>query len=687
MYLQRMATKYAWDGPAVAVAACPVRGAWMSDGVRLTHMDTGDELNILNTTALAWSDEGLWIGAGGSLMLMTEGRVREEHAVGEPVTAFASGACFYAVAATRAWRRADGRWTPTPDHGCDPVGAAVTPDGLLWLVTSDALRLYDGNGWGTRSVPPPDAAGQWAICYERPLAPESMTLHGMAATSDGHLWLGTSEGLLAYDGHEGWFLLRGSDGLPIENVTRVAAGDEGDLWVGTPDGVCLLDGGRWEYYAGPRWMPNDEVTCLAAVGRDAWVGTAGGTARVARTPYTLEAKAAHFEEQVRDRHNRYGYVTITFLDPPGDAASGKQEVSDNDGLWTAMFVAAESYRYAATGSEDARALARRSMDALLRLEEVTPIDGFPARALMRKGEQDVVQSGGEWHDTPDGEWTWKADTSSDEIDGHFYAFCVYYDLVADEAEKRRIEGVAGRIATHLIDNGHYLVDLDGERTTWGVWAPERLNGDWKPQQGLNSLEILAIYKAAHHLTGDAKFDEAYRDLAIRHHYALNTMDQKLTAPKWVNHSDDELAFLSYYTLLSYETDPGLRAIYLAGLERSWRYERPERCPLWNFIYCAVTGRLEDVRASILTLQEWPMDLVTWRARNSHRADVLARTPQGGWTEEMDPVVLPYYERPTHKWNGNPFRLDGGDAGSREEDGTVFLLPYWMGRHYGIIGDE
>ena len=82
-----------------------------------------------------------------------------------------------------------------------------------------------------------------------------------------------------------------------------------------------------------------------------------------------------------------------------------------------------------------------------------------------------------------------------------------------------------------------------------------------------------------------------------------------------------------------------------------------------------------------------MDLRSWRVRNSHRADVQARAPEGGWTEEMDQVLLPYYERPTHKWNGNPFRLDGGNEGSSEEDGVAFLLPYWMGRHYGIIGDE
>jgi hypothetical protein len=42
------------------------------------------------------------------------------------------------------------------------------------------------------------------------------------------------------------------------------------------------------------------------------------------------------------------------------------------------------------------------------------------------------------------------------------------------------------------------------------------------------------------------------------------------------------------------------------------------------------------------------------------------------------------ERPVMKWNGNPFIVDGGNGGFSEDDGAVFLLPYWMGRYMGVI---
>jgi hypothetical protein len=40
-----------------------------------------------------------------------------------------------------------------------------------------------------------------------------------------------------------------------------------------------------------------------------------------------------------------------------------------------------------------------------------------------------------------------------------------------------------------------------------------------------------------------------------------------------------------------------------------------------------------------------------------------------------------------KWNGNPFRLDGGGGGRGEDDGAFFLLPYWLGRYHGYLIGE
>src|SRR5690606_1145934 len=93
----------------------------------------------------------------------------------------------------------------------------------------------------------------------------------------------------------------------------------------------------------------------------------------------------------------------------------------------------------------------------------------------------------------DGKWYWKSDTSSDELDGHFFAYGLYYDHVAEtEEEKARAREVVSRVADHLIEHNYCLVDHDGQPTRWARFAPEYLNHDpdhWT-ERGLNSLSLL-----------------------------------------------------------------------------------------------------------------------------------------------------------------------------------------------------
>jgi hypothetical protein len=70
-------------------------------------------------------------------------------------------------------------------------------------------------------------------------------------------------------------------------------------------------------------------------------------------------------------------------DPAGGAVF---DVSDNDELWTALYFAAMSLRFGATKDPAAREQGRRSMNALLDLELLSGIPGFPARAMVTDDE-------------------------------------------------------------------------------------------------------------------------------------------------------------------------------------------------------------------------------------------------------------------------------------------------------------
>ena len=288
------------------------------------------------------------------------------------------------------------------------------------------------------------------------------------------LWQASSNGLVEVESPGMKKLWTGKDGLPILSLTGVALGPDGRLWLTTREGaICFQPdapaGQQWFYFWGKRYLSDNRVAQIVAEKDRAWVRTQTGVSLIEFEPFDLERKSALFVERLQSRHNRYGYTADCELLRPGDTSSFRLAPSDNDGLWTAIYVTAECFRFAATHSPQALRNARLSLAALLRLESITGIPGFPARALIHRG--DYRAPDGEWHWTADGEWEWKGDTSSDELVGHFLAYAVAYDLLPDESQRAAIRVAAGRIAAHLLDHGLQLVGLGGRVTTWGKYSP------------------------------------------------------------------------------------------------------------------------------------------------------------------------------------------------------------------------
>jgi hypothetical protein len=180
---------------------------------------------------------------------------------------------------------------------------------------------------------------------------------------------------------------------------------------------------------------------------------------------------------------------------------------------------------------------------------------------------------------------------------------------------------------------------------------------------------------------------AYQTIVTNYGYVQQVMRgaRRLPTMKPWNYSDEELAFLAFYPLLKYERDPALRAQYRRALTVLWRHARSEHNPLWNYIYAAGTGsKVYGQHEALETLERIPLDTIYWTVDNSQRLD-LSFSPlldRQGSRQSLE--VIPPDERCTSKWNGNPFELDCNEGGRREDDGTFFLLPYWLGRYYGLI---
>ena len=485
--------------------------------------------------------------------------------------------------------------------------------------------------------------------------------------------------------------------LPSTAIRALTQAPGGATWMATSDGVIRYHSrekpnNQVQYFSGRRYLPDDDVLALwadprppAPVVERVWVRTRTGAASIDLQPMTLEAKADAFEKRVRDRHDRYGQVADSHLRVAGDLTTNEMVSNDNDGLWSAMYAAGKLFEYSVRKNPAALAAARKSIEAVLFLEQVTGRPGFPARSFLKKGEPEPRD--GEWHDSADGQWRWKGDTSSDEIVGHFFLFGLAWDLLppSEKALRDRVAATARRILDHIIEHKYHLVDLDGQPTRWGKWSWDyfRTPGG-APDSALNSLEILSFLKTTHHITGDEKYAREYRRLALDEKYLAQAQRYQELREE-INYSDEELAMLPFYLVFRYEQDAEFLKGYRNALDQWWENAQREKNPLWTFIYqSANPGAKLDTEGAIWTLERIPMDLIKWSYDNSRRPDIEFDPGLDRFRRPQSKNLLPPDERAVMKWNGNPFRLDGGSGGHGEDDGGFFILAYWMGRHHRYL---
>ncbi|HOV74290.1 MAG TPA: two-component regulator propeller domain-containing protein [Candidatus Hydrogenedentes bacterium] len=601
------------------------------------------------------------------------------------------------------------------------------------VAASSGLFLREMGSW--RRLFPQEGARSWT----------AVDVRGIAWDSAGGLWFASPHGVGCLSREGQWNLYTPEDGLPYNDFTFVASAQTGErsVWFATTKGAIRFDGKSWEYRQGRRWLPADHVygICPDPDG-GAWFATRNGVGRIQRKPMTLREKAAFYEDEIDKYHRRteYEYVLEARLKRPGDKSESKLHDTDNDGLWTSMYGAGECFAYAATKDPLAKKRAQKAFEALRFLQTVTQggdppaLKGFVARCVLpadgpnpneteytRERDERIRNSSDalwkiitpRWPLSADRKWYWKCDTSSDELDGHYFFHGRYYDLVADtDEEKQRVREVVGALTDHLVEHDFNLVDWDGQRTRWAVFSPSQLNRNplWMIERGLNSLSILSYLATAHHICGDTKYRDAFDMLVRDHGYAMNLMTPKI--PLVVgggNQSDDEMAFMNFYNLILYSHDPKVTEMARYSFKQYWDVEKPELNPFFNFAYAAMGSGAsfsdqyqtvdlspdgEWLEQSVETLVRFPLDRCNWAHENSHRKDLVplpAHVREGrearGKGFRRNGFVLPVDERHFNYWNTDPWQLDYPGDGRELAHGGVFLLPYYMGLYHGFIAEE
>jgi hypothetical protein len=512
--------------------------------------------------------------------------------------------------------------------------------------------------------------------------------------------IGTTEGYFKID------LLTQKQGelqqkIPVKSITAVKiSGDK--VWFGSKNGAfALRKDGKFDYYQGERWLTGNHVTAISEGPKNSiLILSNSGLSQICFKSMTLHEKAMYYEAQVRERHIRHGFNAHLNGMNHGNVNTGYLSDSDNDGLWTSMYLGGEIFRYAVTKEAEALANIREAFESMERLYTVNPVPGFPARSYERRGFISQLSDPERWQHSPEPEWDWKSTTSSDEVIGHIFAFGALAELVDVPDLKKRSIVLIDTLMSHIIKNNMYLIDFDGKPTLWGKWNPDYVNGFsiHVGDRKLNSSNIVAMLQTAYRFTKKPIYKQKAFELMQKYGYYENLMrpmkeighaptnadpHAQNLSDGW-NHSDDEMYFVGYWGLYRYALNDTLKASFKQSILDHWEIERPEKEGAWN-IFTALTGTQKfDLDEAAWYLREHPLDLVDWAIENSHRGDIEKLEPN--FRNQTTKHVLPPDERPIQRHNGNMFTMDytRSNGDSEHSAGDIWLLPYWMGRYLNVI---
>lgn len=311
------------------------------------------------------------------------------------------------------------------------------------------------------------------------------------------------------------------------------------------ESVCSADGTRLTECAKGR---ERQVDCLGERGQlceagacvDPWRwgspvwSTCEGEAR--GTKETLAEKAVRYDEIATRLHLHpdLGWImTVTLPGAPRPCATGESppcveptvpavseadatwadvetwHSGENDGLWNALYLASQAFRWAATRSPEALDAVRRLLEGQQDRMRITGVPGIYTRQYIPPGVPgiacptddaayvpDVEKNDNQWVQVREdgcvwtvaratGAWTrsdhcglddyagwcWLENVSKDEYSGHLFALGAVYRLVDDEGVRAIAVDHLEQIADHLRENALTLVDWDGRVTEHGKFSP------------------------------------------------------------------------------------------------------------------------------------------------------------------------------------------------------------------------
>jgi ligand-binding sensor domain-containing protein len=117
-----------------------------------------------------------------------------------------------------------------------PYNGQAASDSMFVVFTDSKGRQWMGGNNGLQSHTGHDTKAQESFMFFIDILP-SLSVHALAESKDGKIWVGTEKGLAIYDNTSWKFQ---TDNLPNVYITSIAFDKDGSAWVGTKKGLVNI---------------------------------------------------------------------------------------------------------------------------------------------------------------------------------------------------------------------------------------------------------------------------------------------------------------------------------------------------------------------------------------------------------------------------------------------------------------
>jgi uncharacterized protein (TIGR03437 family) len=380
--------------------------------------------------------------------------------------------------------------------------------------------------------------------------------------------------------------------------------------------------------------------------------------------HAAEPDAVAISANIEARHLPFGTILDpVFASPDSDQIVGYTRCGDS-ALWTGHYLAAESFRYKVTQSPDALNNVKQAIAGIKSLADVTGTN-LLARCIVSAdspfaaGIQSEEAKNGIHMASP---WIWVGNTSRDEYSGVIFGLAVAYDMVDDAAIKTSISDLVTRLIRFLTGNNWSVVMPDGSTSTTFLVRPDQMLAFLQVGRHINSGQFSTAYDEQRILLGDTGV---------------------MLAPLGVDATSNDsyfkfnLDFINLYNLTRLESN-STRAIYEKGYSIVRNHTAGDR----NVFFDVIDRALEGPNAARDTETLALLDQWLLRPKRDQIVDLHTSVAVCG-SEACQPVPVPLRPPTDFIWQRDPFQLSGGSNGTIETAGIDYILPYWMGRYYGV----